>query len=110
MIQSKIERLGELTYQAKDALEKAGKQFLGQLLNEAQKELEALGVSDEALNKLINFARQEGALGAKLTGAGYGGCIIALAQNEVHSRQLAEKLKKIWCRCSMAFCIKEKKD
>ena len=47
------------------------------MLNEAQKELEALGVSDTGLNRLIDFARQEGALGAKLTGGGNGGCIIA---------------------------------
>ncbi|GEN31670.1 mevalonate kinase [Cerasibacillus quisquiliarum] len=108
IITNKIERLGELTYQAKEALEKAGKQFLGQLLNEAQKELEALGVSDETLNKLINFARQEGALGAKLTGAGFGGCIIALAQNEVHSRQLADKLKKFGAAAVWPFVLKKK--
>ena len=100
-IQRKLSRLGELTYQARNALEKASKQVLGQLLNEAQKELEALGVSDAGLNRLIAFAREEGALGAKLTGGGNGGCIIALAKNELHSRQLTEKLKnfgaaKVW--------------
>src|SRR5699024_9045201 len=45
MIQSKLDRIGTLTHQAKDALEKAGKQLLGKMLDEAQKELEALGVS-----------------------------------------------------------------
>src|SRR5690625_7819646 len=74
-IQRKLERIGELTFQAKHALEEAGKNFLGQMLNEAQKELESLGVSDAGLNRLIYFARQEGALGAKLTGGGNGGCI-----------------------------------
>src|SRR5699024_3442324 len=100
-IQRQLSRLGELTYQARNALEKASKQVLGQLLNEAQKELEALGVSDAGLNRLIAFAREEGALGAKLTGGGNGGCIIALAKNELHSRQLTEKFKnfgasKVW--------------
>ncbi|MDY0410242.1 mevalonate kinase [Virgibacillus soli] len=106
IIQEKLDRIGELTYQAKHALEKAGKNILGQLLNEAQKELEALGVSDATLNKLINFARQEGALGAKLTGAGNGGCIIALAQNEVHSRQLADKLRKFGAHAVWPFVLK----
>jgi mevalonate kinase len=41
-----------------------------------------LGVSDESLECLINAARKAGALGAKLTGAGGGGCMIALAENE----------------------------
>ena len=36
--QSKLERIGEITFQAKEALEKASKHVLGQLLNEAQKE------------------------------------------------------------------------
>ncbi|TQS71068.1 mevalonate kinase [Ornithinibacillus gellani] len=107
-IQQQLDRIGELTYQAKDALEKAGKQVLGKMLDEAQKELEALGVSDAALNRLIYFARQEGALGAKLTGGGNGGCIIALAQNEVHSRQLADKLKKFGAHAVWPFVLKKK--
>lgn len=106
-IQTKINRIGELTNQAKYALEKVGKQFLGQILDEAQKELEALGVSDAGLNKLIYFARQEGALGAKLTGAGNGGCIVALAENEVHSRQLAEKLKKFGAHAVWPFVLRK---
>src|SRR5699024_9204296 len=96
---------GELTYQAKHALERKGKDILGQLLNEAQKELEALGVSDAGLNKLIQFARQEGALGAKLTGGGHGGCIIALARDEIHSRQLTEKLKKFGANAAWSFVL-----
>ena len=106
-IQRKIDRIGQLTYDAKFALERASKHFLGQMLNEAQKELEALGVSDSALNRLIHFARQEGALGAKLTGGGNGGCIIALAQNEVHSKQLAEKLLKFGAQSVWPFVLKK---
>lgn len=105
--QAKLERLGEITYQVRDALEKASKQVLGQLLNEAQKELEALGVSDAGLNRLIYFALQEGALGAKLTGGGNGGCIIALAQNEIHSRQLTEKLKRFGAQAVWNFVLRK---
>ncbi|WP_217587121.1 mevalonate kinase [Lentibacillus saliphilus] len=105
--QVKLDRIGELTHQAKHAMEKAGKQFLGHLLNEAQKELEALGVSDAGLNRLIYFARQEGALGAKLTGGGNGGCIIALAKNELHSVQISEKLKKLGAAAVWSFSLKK---
>ena len=34
-----------------------------------------LGISDESLEWLVNAARKAGALGAKLTGAGEGGCM-----------------------------------
>lgn len=106
-IQSKITRLGEITHQARHALEKASKHLLGQILDEAQKELEALGVSDAGLNRLIQFAREEGALGAKLTGGGNGGCIIALARNELHSRQLSEKLKRFGAHKVWPFVLKK---
>ena len=105
--QAKLEKLGEITHQAKGALEKASKQLLGQLLNEAQKELEELGVSDAGLNRLIYFALQEGALGAKLTGGGNGGCIIALARNELHSQQLTEKLLKFGAQAVWPFVLKK---
>ena len=105
-VYGKIERIGEITYQAREALEKSSKQLLGHLLNEAQKELEAIGVSDHSLNNLIQFARQEGALGAKLTGGGNGGCIIALAQNEIHSKQLSEKLKQYGAHAVWPFTLK----
>lgn len=105
-VYSKIERIGDITYQVREALEKSSKQVLGYLLNEAQKELEAIGVSDSSLNKLIEFARQEGALGAKLTGGGNGGCIIALAQNEIHSKQLSEKLKQFGAQAVWPFVLK----
>src|SRR5699024_958820 len=91
-------------------LEKTGKQLLGTLLNEAQKELEALGVSDAGLNRLIYMARQEGALGAKLTGGGNGGCIIALARDEVHSRYLAEKLLKFGAQAVWPFKLQKSDD
>ncbi|GAB3796006.1 mevalonate kinase [Virgibacillus kimchii] len=107
-VQRKLERIGQLTHQAKHALERKGKHILGQMLDEAQKELEALGVSDAGLNKLIYFAKQEGALGAKLTGGGNGGCIIALAQNEVHSKQLADRLRKIGAHAVWPFVLKKK--
>lgn len=105
-VSRKIERIGDITYQAREALEKSSKQLLGYLLDEAQNELEAIGVSDSSLNKLIKFAREQGALGAKLTGGGNGGCIIALARNEIHSLQLSEKLKQFGAQAVWPFALK----
>jgi mevalonate kinase len=52
--------------------------LLGELLNFNQHLLRILGVSTKELDSLINLVLSNGALGAKLTGAGGGGCIIAL--------------------------------
>lgn len=106
-IEKTMSRLGEITYQVRESLESSSKQMLGKLLNEAQKELVTLGVSDLGLNKLVKFVLDEGALGAKLTGAGNGGCIIALAKNDSHSKQLTEKLLKSGVESVWPFTLKK---
>ena len=68
-----VARNGALALQAGDA---AG---LGDLMNLNQNLLASLLVSTERLEDLCAAARSAGALGAKLTGAGGGGCVIALA-------------------------------
>ncbi|KTG08623.1 mevalonate kinase [Haloprofundus marisrubri] len=51
---------------------------LGNLMNFNHGLLEALGVSSRSLDNMVWAARTAGAHGAKLTGAGGGGCIVAL--------------------------------
>lgn len=106
MVTRKMERIGEITYEVRKTLEKSKKDLLGTLLNEAQSELEAIGVSNQGLNKLIRFARSEGALGAKLTGGGNGGCIIALAKDEFHAKQLTEKIKQFGSPAVWPFVLR----
>ena len=48
--------------------------------------LEALGVGHPALAKLILASRAAGAYGAKLTGAGGGGCMVALCPKHLKNR------------------------
>jgi len=55
---------------------------LGNLLTENHKLLCTLGVSHPEIEKLIEICLDNGALGAKLTGAGRGGAVIALIPNE----------------------------
>jgi hydroxymethylglutaryl-CoA reductase len=50
---------------------------LGQLMNVCQGLLNALGVSTPELERMVDIARNAGAAGAKLTGAGGGGSIVA---------------------------------
>ncbi len=53
--------------------------MMGVLMNINHGLLDALGVSTRQLNEMVYAARNAGALGSKLTGAGGGGCMIALS-------------------------------
>jgi len=56
---------------------------LGSLMNVCQGLLNAIEVSTPQLEKMISIARNNGAIGAKLTGAGGGGSIVALCPEKV---------------------------
>ena len=60
---------------------------LGNLMNFNHGLLSALGVSSRSLDAMVWAARDAGAHGAKLTGAGGGGCIVAL--DESHETETA---------------------
>lgn len=89
-----IKHLGELVTQTKGYLAQNDIVKLGDALNFAQTDLAALNVSDPSLDHLIHVARDNGALGAKLTGGGRGGCMIALMQTAMGARRLASILKE----------------
>ncbi|MGZ4901954.1 MAG: mevalonate kinase [Halobacteriota archaeon] len=55
---------------------------VGELMNMNQGLLESIGVGEIMIDKLIYWARGEGALGAKMTGAGRGGCMFAIARED----------------------------
>ncbi|PKL63484.1 MAG: mevalonate kinase [Methanomicrobiales archaeon HGW-Methanomicrobiales-2] len=59
---------------------------LGQYMDMNHALLEALGVGHPTSSKLVLAARASGAYGAKITGAGGGGCIIALCPRRAKSR------------------------
>jgi mevalonate kinase len=83
----------EIVLRAIDAIKENDLDALGDLMNINQALLHGVGVSDESLEWLINAARKAGALGAKLTGAGGGGCMIALTKNE-NLEQVLEAIQK----------------
>jgi len=61
-----------------DALQAADYDKLGALMNLCHGYLNAIGVSTPELETMVGIARDAGAVGAKLTGAGGGGSIVAL--------------------------------
>jgi mevalonate kinase len=68
----------ELAFAARRALEEFDLRRVGRLMNENHRLLQEIEVSCEELDYLVNLAREQGALGAKLTGGGGGGCMVAL--------------------------------
>lgn len=88
-----IEHLGQLTKQAQANLRLNQPTNLGDVLTQSQTDLRTLNVSDRSLDQLINVALTNGALGAKLTGGGRGGCMFAIVDNNTKARQLAKILE-----------------
>jgi mevalonate kinase len=73
-----FDRIGEIAQAARQAIEQGEIGALGPLMRRNQALLEELGVSSEPLRRLIQAAEKAGALGAKLSGGGRGGNVIAL--------------------------------
>ena len=79
-----------LSKKAKEALFKSDDESIGKLMNQNHKLLQDITVSSEINDKLVEIAINNGAIGAKLTGTGRGGLVIALAKNE----EIQEKISK----------------
>ncbi len=75
-----FDQIATLTRRARAIITTKGADLaeLGQLMNQNHALLVTLGVSSPELERLVKVALQAGALGAKLSGAGWGGNMIAL--------------------------------
>lgn len=79
VIDNVYDQIGKLVKQAKQAILKKDRDTLGELMNLNEGYLATLGVEGKKLSSMIYAAREAGAYGAKLSGAGIGDCMIALA-------------------------------
>lgn len=77
-----FQAIRKLVDQAKTALVTSDWGKLGKLMDFNQEYLRDLGVSSPKLEELILAAKKAGAWGAKLSGAGGGDCMIALARGD----------------------------
>lgn len=89
-----IDQLGQIANTARDALADSDEELLGTLMNHSQLNLAQLGVSTKTLDKFCQIAVANKALGAKLTGSGLGGCMIALARNQRDAQVISTKLRQ----------------
>ena len=81
-IEEIFNRIGAISNEARPALVNGDLLILGRLMNENQTLLKSLQISSEELDGLCQTALDAGALGAKLSGGGRGGNMIALAAQE----------------------------
>ncbi|MCY4728993.1 mevalonate kinase [Natronomonas gomsonensis] len=77
-----VEAIGDIVRNGEGALRNGDIEELGRLMDFNHGLLSALGVSARTLDTMVWAAREADALGAKLTGAGGGGCIVALDRTE----------------------------
>jgi len=87
------DNIGQLTKRALQAFKENDLETLGELMNINHGFLYALGVSSEILEKLVFASRKAGALGAKLSGAGIGDNMIALA-SPGSEKKIAEAIRE----------------
>lgn len=74
--------VGSIARTARQAIEGGHPEWLGPLMNENHELLQAMGVSSPELDGLVKAAKLAGASGAKLSGGGRGGNMIALVEND----------------------------
>lgn len=96
--QSQMSAINEIVQQAKTLLiqtDTLAQRRFGQLLNQNQSALQQLQVSTPELDQLVDKLKAAGALGAKLTGGGLGGCVFGyfadLATAQKAQQQFTEK-------------------
>ena len=79
-IQPLIEAIGVLTIEARERLFSGDLHGVGELMYENHQLLVELGVSSPEQDELVQLAKEKGALGAKMSGAGWGGQVLVLAK------------------------------
>ncbi|MFL6354922.1 MAG: galactokinase [Bryobacteraceae bacterium] len=79
------------------ALQRADATVFGKLLSASHASLrDQLRVSSPALDSLVEIAHRSGALGARLTGAGFGGCVVILCKASDNERLRANLVKNYY--------------
>ena len=89
-----IEEAKKIGMEAQEALEAFDLYKVGALMNQNHTLLQTIEVSCPELDLLVDIARQNGALGAKMTGSGGGGCMLALTPGKVLQEKVARAIEQ----------------
>ncbi|HSF80585.1 MAG TPA: mevalonate kinase [Anaerolineales bacterium] len=99
--------IGELVREARTAIENGQLARCGALMDANHTLLVEIGVSCPELDKLVETARSAGALGAKLSGGGRGGNMIAMATTDTAS-EISSKLVEAGARATIITQVEAK--
>lgn len=87
-------QMGQIAQEGARALKDGDVKKLGKLMDENQLLLKRIDVSSPVLDELIFAAKTRGAFGAKLCGAGRGGCMVAVVKDARMAQDVADVLLK----------------
>lgn len=93
LVNSLLKELGDIALSAEDDLLHGSSENVGIKMIRAHRILDKLGISTPLLNDLVNAAYSNGVLGAKLTGGGGGGCVIAIADSDDCAYKVSDAFK-----------------
>jgi mevalonate kinase len=99
-----FDKVGRIAKRARKIIESGKWEQLGDLMNQNHSLLQELTVSSSELDKLVRAAREAGALGAKLSGGGRGGNMIALVAPET-AEAIAHSLRDAGARRTIVTTI-----
>jgi mevalonate kinase len=91
-VESAFASLAAGVEESMDALEAGQLELLGERMDRAHRVLSDLGLSTEELETAVSSLRADGALGAKLTGAGCGGFALGLFRGEPKNTRASDIL------------------
>lgn len=83
----------QLVHDARNTLVQLDLLKVGKLMNRNHELLQDMTVSCAELDNLVEIAREKGAIGAKMTGTGRGGNMIALASDAKSAKRVAKALE-----------------
>lgn len=86
-------RAKELAFESRKAIETHDIEKIGILMNENHKLLQQIEVSHPKLDQLVTIALKNGAVGAKMTGGGLGGYMVALTPEKEVQDKVAKAME-----------------
>jgi mevalonate kinase len=84
----------KLAHEGREALQKFDLKEVGRLMDENHRLLQEIEVSCKELDSLVELAREKGAFGAKMTGGGGGGCMLALTPGKELQEKVASAIEQ----------------
>jgi mevalonate kinase len=94
LFSARLEMITEQVYKMKNCLETADLEGAGRIMSDNHKILIDMGLSHEKLIYLCDLAINKGALGAKLTGGGMGGYMVALTPGQELQERVASAIEQ----------------